>query len=193
MTEREPDHFAVGVQRADTVGARSGKEVAEPLSGIVGTPRFVPRRRVERVDVEGDTSIERVACQGGNHARTMSRCPVPRVPISAQSDDSDAAIRTDGRSPADVRLAVARTARPSPDEVPQVGRPGLAPLSRHLWEWGPGLLGGGRWSGLSEVPGVASYGGACSVDGSSARPSRMPQFRMYCALACNHADSQIQS
>jgi hypothetical protein len=61
-----------------------------------------------------------------------------------------------------------------------------------LREWGSGLLGGGHWSGLSEVSVFESYGGACSVDGSLATEP-MPQFRMYCALAWNHADSQMQS
>lgn len=54
MTERESEYLAVRVQRADTIGARSRKEVAEPLRSIVGSPPFVPGRCIEGVDVEGD-------------------------------------------------------------------------------------------------------------------------------------------
>jgi hypothetical protein len=68
MTDREAEQFSVGVPRTDTVGAGSSEEVAEPLSSILRVPRLVPRRCIEGVDVEGDTSAKRFARQSGDHA-----------------------------------------------------------------------------------------------------------------------------
>lgn len=61
VPEGEADRLTVRVERADTVGTRRGEEVAEPLRGVRGSPRFVPRRSVESVDIERDTRVERLA------------------------------------------------------------------------------------------------------------------------------------
>lgn len=51
VTNGETEQPGVRVCHADTVGAWGCHEVAEPLSGIVGPPGLVPRRRVESLDV----------------------------------------------------------------------------------------------------------------------------------------------
>lgn len=83
VTDRETEQFPVGVSQTDTVGAGSSEEVAQPLSGILRFPRLVPRRGIEGVDVEGDTSAKRVGRQSGDHAEPCHDARTGRIRSSA--------------------------------------------------------------------------------------------------------------
>ena len=83
MTNREAEQFSVGIPRTDTVGAGSSEEVAEPLSSILRVPRLVPRRCIEGLDVEGDTSAKRFARQSGDHAEPWHGARTGRIRSSA--------------------------------------------------------------------------------------------------------------